>query len=195
MRGPGNLDPGGDGASGTLLRCPWEQRRLHPGRRRRRLRMEARFLSGRGGKEAFMQRVAWILGLFAATPSGLGAELFRCIDPAGGVTWQDAPCGAGSRLTKTLEVPEAASDSDVPSGAPAKAKDAKSKGRVASGSSVGSSSGRPGGAKRDGRSRQRETCKAARAERDRKLEALGLTRTFEQLRALDDKVRAKCKDL
>ena len=156
MRGPGNLDPGGDGVSGTLLRCPWEQRRLQPGRRRRRLRMEARFLSGRGGKEAFMQRIAWILGLIAAASPVLGAELFRCIDPAGGVSWQDAPCGAGSRLAKTVEVPDASRNSDGPSGASAKAKGAKSKSRVASGSSDGSSSGKSGGAKRDGRSRQRE---------------------------------------
>lgn len=157
--------------------------------------MEARFLSGRGGKEAFMQRIAWILGLIAAASPVLGAELFRCIDPAGGVSWQDAPCGAGSRLAKTVEVPDASRNSDGPSGASAKAKGAKSKSRVASGSSDGSSSGKSGGAKRDGRSRQRESCRAARAERDRKLEALGLTRTFEHLRALDDKVRAVCKDL
>jgi hypothetical protein len=161
--------------------------------------MEARSVAGRGGKDAFMQRVAWILGLFAMAPPVLAAELFRCIDPAGGVTWQDAPCGAGTRLTKTLEVPRAA-ESDDATGPSATAKGAKSRRGESSGRSNRSSTGiagagKPNAAKRDSRARQRENCKTARAERDRKLEALGLTRTFEQLRALDDKVRAVCRDL
>lgn len=156
--------------------------------------MESRFLSGRGGKEAFMQRIAWILGLFAAASPVLGAELFRCIDPAGGVSWQDAPCGAGSRLTKTLDVPEAPRATGPPD-ASSKARIAKSKRSDTAGNAPGRTPPGTGVATRDGRTRQREGCKAARAERDRKLEALGLSRTFEQLRTLDDRVRAACKDL
>ena len=114
-----------------------------------------------------MQRVAWILGLLVASPAVVGAELFRCIDAAGGVTWQDAPCGAGSRLSKTLEVPKA-TESDEATGASAKRKGAKSKRGESSGSSNRSSSGIAGSGKsnaaeRDSRARQRESCKAARA--------------------------------
>jgi hypothetical protein len=139
-----------------------------------------------------MQRVAWIIGLLAASSPALGSELFRCIDPAGAVTWQDRPCGAGSRLTKTIAVAEADRQADGASAGSSKATVAKPK---ASKSTGRTTAGSTGGAKRDSRARQRERCKAARAERDRKLEALGLSRTFEQLRALDDNVRAVCKDL
>ena len=89
-----------------------------------------------------MQRVAWILGLLVASPAVVGAELFRCVDAAGGVTWQDAPCGAGSRLSKTLEVPEA-TESDGASGSSANAKGSKGKAK-------GAKSKRGGGVTRPG---------------------------------------------
>lgn len=133
-----------------------------------------------------MQRFAWIVCWWACSSPVAAAELFRCVTAAGEVSYQDAPCGEGSRLTKTIDVPAASS------GASRSSAKARKPARARSPPIAG---GAQGNRRRDGRSRQRESCLAARAERDRKLEALGLNRTFEHLRALDDKVRRVCKDL
>jgi hypothetical protein len=139
-----------------------------------------------------MQRFAWMgcvgwIGLLVSE-CATAAELFRCETPAGAVSYQDVPCAAGSRLTKTIEVPGVAGEGER--GATKQSKKAKpttrSKGAKAS-------SARP--AKADGKTRQRQACAEAKVERDRVLEGLGLERTFEHLRALDDRVQAVCKGL
>ena len=45
------------------------------------------------------------------------------------------------------------------------------------------------------RAKRRNACRTAREKRDTRLAQLGLRRTFEQLRALDDRVHDVCKGL
>lgn len=130
-----------------------------------------------------MQRFAWCV-LACAAPFGVDeSELFRCVARNGDVSIQDVPCDADSRLTKTIAVPHATAHRE---GRPKAMKAAKIK--------------KPTTVKRtpvasDARARRRDACEAARAERDRKLDALGLGRTFDQLRSLDDEVQTRCKGL
>ena len=49
--------------------------------------------------------------------------------------------------------------------------------------------------KSDARERRRQDCEAARAGREQALDTLGLERTFDQLRTLDDRVHEHCKGL
>ncbi|MGO4549871.1 DUF4124 domain-containing protein [Lysobacter sp. 2RAF19] len=134
-----------------------------------------------------MQRFAWCFVLSIAPGLSCAAELSRCVAADGAVSYQDTPCEAGSRLTKTIAVPEIA---------PAQAQVAKSKpAKAGKGSAQKSALGGAKPAKGDKRNRQRQACAAARAEEERVLAGLGLERTFEQLRALGDKVHAACKGL
>jgi hypothetical protein len=129
------------------------------------------------------------------------AELYRCVADGGAVSFQDVPCPGSSQLSRTIPilVDPGRSDADgglrsqSPSGTgtPAKATQAK---------------GKPGPAARPGRSRSasksngtrskhRAACSMARKDRDVALDRLGLNRTFEKLRALEDQVQEACKGL
>ena len=133
-----------------------------------------------------MQRFAWCFVLSMLPGATCAAELLRCVAADGAVSYQDTPCEAGSRLTKTIVVPEARAEERVVKSKPAKAAKAKAPRSVRGGAKA---------PKADKRDRQRQACVAARAEEQRVLDKLGLERTFEQLRALGDKVRAACKGL
>ncbi|WP_152599967.1 hypothetical protein [Noviluteimonas dokdonensis] len=126
-----------------------------------------------------MQRLPWWVLLLSSS------ELFRCVSSDGAVSYQDTACAAGSRLTRTIALPE----SRVGEGSEEKPKAAKN----AKPKSTKSGGGGAKPAKADKRTRQRQACVAARAEEQRVLDGLGLERTFEQLRALGDKVQAACK--
>jgi hypothetical protein len=124
-----------------------------------------------------------IVACLLAAPAA-GAELYRCVAADGAVSYQDAPCAGGSTLSKTIPV----------SVADDKARERKPiKSRAGTGRSA--KTGRPKESAADGRTRQRAACAKARKERDTKLERLGLNRTFEQLRAMDDQVEVVCKGL
>lgn len=131
-----------------------------------------------------MKVSACALSLCLAAGAGSAAELYRCVTLEGAVAYQDAPCGAGTATSRKIEL------APTPRGhVPEKPSNA----RVASGRTAVHR--RPASAVPDARSRQRTSCAKARADREAALERAGLRRTFEQLRALDDRVYAACKGL
>ena len=111
------------------------------------------------------------------------AELYRCVAENGSVSYQDAACDGGSVLSKTIPVRVDAAPAEAKS---AKAKSSRAKARAAE-------SPRSMGA--NARKQRRAACEQARKARDATLARAGLSRTFEQLRALDDGVYEACKGL
>lgn len=120
----------------------------------------------------------WLVGPAEAT------TLYRCVAADGMVSYQDAPCDGGSTESRRIAVrsesePEARPAGAKPAKAPKRSKDAT----------------RSKGSRSDSRSQSRLACTRAREERDVALVRAGLRRTFEQLRALDDRVYQACKGL
>jgi hypothetical protein len=133
------------------------------------------------------QIVIAVAGLLAGS-EGRAGELHRCVGPGGAITYQDTPCGAGSIVSKTIAFePEPVVEAKTP---------AKSKGARAKPPPASKGSARPGTRRASGDRAQRRTqCDAARAQRDAAVARSGLHRTFEQLRALEDRVYEACKGL
>lgn len=112
----------------------------------------------------------------------------KCVGPDGHVTLTSAACGAGQRLAARYDaVPE-----PMPAAASAKAarQAASRPGREA----VARTVARRGTGRATARSRPgADRCAAARARRERTLQRVGLKRTFDLLRKLDDEVWAACR--
>lgn len=130
-----------------------------------------------------MQRFAWCVLACVSPLTADAAELFRCVARNGDVSIQDVPCDADSRLTKTIAVPDATAHKER---RPKTMKRAKAK---------HTASNKRTPIKSDARERRRQDCEAARAGREQALDTLGLERTFDQLRTLDDRVHEHCKGL
>jgi len=125
------------------------------------------------------------LGGFLAVRAAVGSELFRCVAADGGVAWQDVPCETGSRLSRTVPIP-------VEQGPDVGQHVAEKKAKAAKRPTPTSRNTR---ARPSARSQARDNCAKAREERERVLAQVGLARTFEQLRALDERVYDACKGL
>ena len=108
----------------------------------------------------------------------------KCIAADGHVTRTSEACGPGERLAGSYEaVPEpVTAGANVVSAAPG----AQRAPRQASRNSVGTRGKAPGRAAAD-------RCQAARDRRERTLARVGLKRTFDLLRKLDDEVWAACR--
>ena len=119
-------------------------------------------------------------------------QVHKCVDHRGNVAYQSQPCAAAQITARTWEAPpDPVSDRPaVPvaepqrstQGAYPKTKSRRSKAVGASGASIP--------VENSGNSR---ACEAAKATRARTLERVGLKRTFELLRRLDDAVNRACK--
>ena len=128
--------------------------------------------------------VACVLAGGVAGP-GAAADLYRCVSDGGAVSYQDAPCGDGSRLSRTIPVLVDPAGAEPAARTTSKRKPPASKPGSAATGSKGSNA----------RGKQRAACEQARKKRDAALERMGLNRTFDKLRALDDEVQAACKGL
>jgi hypothetical protein len=123
--------------------------------------------------------------MLLAAPA-MTAEIHRCVAGDGTVSYQDVACDGGSRHSRTIAVRVDAGGVAAPKHSATTAKTSKtSKSRPAKSDK----------AKSAGRSAQRATCATARKTRDANLRRLGLNRTFDQLRALDDAVGEACRGL
>ena len=134
--------------------------------------------------------IRFAVGLaFAIVGSPVTAgELFRCVSDDGGVSWQDAPCAAGSRLSRAVPI--------LVEPTPEPKKTAKRTGAK----SVSAPLQRPAASRSTRaspgtRAQRRIACDAARKQHAAAIERLGLKRTFDQLRALEDQVQEVCKGL
>ena len=127
-----------------------------------------------------------ILLLFA--PPGKGQQVYKCAEGRE-VSYQSAPCDGSQRLVKQWE---AAPEPDPPAAElrHRQAKpgrddtDSKPRNRTRSESRAGAISPISAAGNR---------CKAAKARREAKLVSVGLKRTFDLLRKLDDAVHEACR--
>ncbi|MBJ6984678.1 DUF4124 domain-containing protein [Luteimonas sp. MC1750] len=112
----------------------------------------------------------------------------KCVGSDGHVTLTSEACGAGQRLAARYDaVPE-----PMPAAASAAAgrQETDRQGRRGVQRTVARrGTGRATAGSRPGADR----CEAARARRERTLQRVGLKRTFDLLRKLDDEVRAACR--
>ena len=135
-------------------------------------------------------RAAILSLLFFIAPAGHAQQIHKCVKGRD-VSYQSAACDATQRLVKQWDaVPESEPTTAElsPSQAERRRREAKSAqaGRAASElrARAGKRSPIHAGDKR---------CNAAKARREAKLASVGLKRTFDLLRKLDDAVHAACK--
>ena len=124
--------------------------------------------------------VALLLCLYPALADA--GNLYRCVGPAGQVSYQSAICPASQRTDRTIEF---APDDMAPAVAIEPVRTARRP----------PSNNRQVAWQRAGKPRkpQASTCARAKAKRELQLERLGLKRTFDDLSRIDAAVRAACK--
>lgn len=134
-------------------------------------------------------RILLIVLAGSVTAPAMGAELYRCVSAGGAVSFQDVPCAEGqqSRTIPVLVDPVLVD--------PVRAEPAKRTASRAKATASKPSASKSGSRGSDPRARQRAACEKARKQRDEALDRAGLNRTFETLRALDDRVHEACKGL
>lgn len=134
-------------------------------------------------------RAAILSLLFFIAPAGNAQQIHKCVKDRE-VSYQSAPCDAGQSLVKQWDaMPESGPDHNQDSRRQGAAKSAQPR-RVAGerraryGSCAGNKSSVNAADRR---------CNAAKARREAKLISVGLKRTFDLLRKLDDAVYEACK--
>jgi len=127
--------------------------------------------------------------LLAAAAPALPQSVQKCVAADGHVSFTSGACGAGERLDATYAA--------VPEQVPAKPAAMAGPRRTAEARTQRQAQGRP--AVRSPRSQARparaapDRCQDARDRRERTLARVGLKRTFDLLRRLDDEVWAACR--
>lgn len=126
-----------------------------------------------------MKRLILMFLLFHGAASS--GNLYRCVSHAGHVSYQSATCGAGQRTDRVIGF---APEPVVAAAATMETKHRPTKRANRRGSYhvgvVTASSARP------------SPCAKAKASRDTRLRKLGLRRTFDDLRRIDEVVRGAC---
>lgn len=138
-------------------------------------------------------RAAILSLLFFIVPAANAQQVHKCVKGRE-VSYQSAPCDASQSLVKQWDaVPESGPTADFGHNQEKRRQDeaksrqfgrAASEGRTRSGNRAGKKSSIDAADKR---------CNAAKARRETKLISVGLKRTFDLLRKLDDAVYRACK--
>lgn len=127
--------------------------------------------------------IAALLACVAAGPASVAAgTVSKCLGPGGQIVFTSAECPEGTRPAATYDAtPEPR----------ARAPRASSQVR----GTTTRTPRRRAAAARGGRARasSQDRCRAARAQRDATLDRVGLERTFDLLRKLDEDVREACR--
>ena len=135
-----------------------------------------------------MARLALAVLFALPTFSGMANTLYRCIGPAGTVSYQGQACDAGSRLDRAQEFqPDPVADTANTSPSPIvvhahRWRYSRNPGRAVRVSYRTSHQRSPS-----------DRCRAAKEHRSSALERLGLHRTYADLSRLDEPVRAVCR--
>ncbi|RZA19983.1 MAG: DUF4124 domain-containing protein [Lysobacteraceae bacterium] len=109
-------------------------------------------------------------------------SLYRCIGPAGNVSYQSDACPSGHRTSRTIDfVPDPVSP--APSVSPAVVRKRQPSTRSSRSRYAASAVRKP----------RPSPCALAKAKRESQLERLGLKRTFDDLSRIDSAVRTVCK--
>lgn len=138
-----------------------------------------------GSGLAAVLAIATALAAAGSTPAH-AQTVQKCIDAAGHVTLTSAECGVGQRLAGRYDaVPE-------PATAARQVDAARQAGpNVGAGVRAGARKARPARPRTRGKPAP-DRCQAARERREQTLRRVGLKRTFDLLRRLDDEVWAAC---
>lgn len=139
-------------------------------------------------------RAAILSLLFFIAPAGNAQQIHKCVK-GGEMSYQSAPCDASQSLVKQWDATPELEPSAVELGhnqAKRRQEETKSaqSGRAANGRRARSGS-RAG--KKSSINAADKRCSAAKARREAKLISVGLKRTFDLLRKLDDAVHEACK--
>jgi hypothetical protein len=123
--------------------------------------------------------------LFAAAFGANAQAIYKCVGSNGAVSYQSSPCTAGATIARKINYTTA--PAAPPPRAPYVAKRPASS-QYSSRSSYVSPS-------YDGQAQRKANCQYAKDDREATLDRVGLNRTFDLLRQLDDNVAAACKGL
>jgi hypothetical protein len=123
--------------------------------------------------------------LFAAAFGANAQAIYKCVGSNGAVSYQSSPCTAGAKVAKSINytVAPAALSPRVPYVAQRPA------------SSQYSSSSNYVSPSYDEKAQRKANCQYAKDDREATLDRVGLNRTFDLLRQLDDNVASACKGL
>lgn len=139
-------------------------------------------------------RMAILLSLVFIAPTGNAQQVYKCV--AGkDVSYQSAPCSQTQKIAKQWD----ATPEPEPSAEELREREAKRQrdeaesARLRRASNTGPARVRKSGARASLASTGGNRCDAAKARREAKLKAVGLKRTFDLLRKLDDAVYDACK--
>ena len=140
-----------------------------------------------------MRHAAAVLALLACGHAS-AQSVYKCIDRAGATSYQSAPCDVGARTAGAWD----AAPEPPPSAEQLRARAAQRDRDRAESEYLSRRAGTDGaGARRASaasvRTPRNNACENAKAHRERTLAAVGLKRTFELLRKLDDAVYEACK--
>ena len=108
--------------------------------------------------------------------------VYRCVDGAGGVSLQSQPCGPGQRTTRAIPAPP---DIEPPRPLLQRSVSATTRTHGVTSAPIHIDTQRTAA---------RARCASARAQREATLQQVGLRRTFDLLRRLDDMVAQACRD-
>lgn len=131
-----------------------------------------------------MRTIVGVL-LFAAAFSADAQAIFKCVGSKGAVSYQSTPCTSGATTAKTINyiAMPATSGPRAPYVTPQPASNAY----------------RPTSAyvspDYDSRAQRKANCQYAKDNREATLDRVGLNRTFDLLRQLDENVASACKGL
>lgn len=118
----------------------------------------------------------------------------KCVGATGTISYQDAPCSEGSRERGSWE----AAPEPPPSAEQLRAQEERRRSGREESEFLSRRAGTSGNvasrttARRPLRASGPSSCDAAKAKRQRRLDAVGLKRTYELLQKLDEEVRAAC---
>lgn len=139
-------------------------------------------------------RAAILLFMFLVAPAGKAQQVYKCVKGRD-VSYQSAPCDVTQKVLRQWD----ATPEPEPSVEDIRQRQLKSERERAESAQLSRAAGtdRPRSVRserRSGRSQHRVSrCDAARSRREAKLKAVGLKRTFDLLRKLDDAVNEACK--
>ena len=113
-------------------------------------------------------------------------SVYKCVDVGGNVSYQSAPCRVGQQVTATYAATPDPPQRQVYS---------SSSSSFSSTTTQQTTNVSPSSDASTDRTVRRAQCNAAKARREQVLESVGLSRTFDLLRQLDESVYEACKGL
>lgn len=144
-----------------------------------------------------MRALIWMI-VFLLAPAARAQQVYKCISGVD-VSYQSAPCAAAQTLVRQWEaVPEPAPTAAALRLRQQQREQARADSEWlsrAAGHAVGTERSRAtrGNRRSDNRSPALSRCDAAKARRESRLKSVGLKRTFDLLRKLDDSVHEACR--